>query len=351
MEDKSMSGQQRNQGAMDRRTFLKYSGILGIGFAFRGLAPLSESVAFNRRLYKVTRTRLAMGTFVAVTVMHPSQAEADDAIGRAFAEMNRVSRLLDRYNSSSAIGTLNRDGYLADIPTEVSDVVGRSIHFHKVSGGAFDITVKPLVDLYKEHFAAHGTPPSEAQVAKVLDLVDGSAVRFEGQAIRLAREGMGITLDGIAKGYVIDCGARVIKQQGIQHALINAGGDIRAIGGKKSNIPWSVAIQNPEKLGPYVDTLTMVDGAIATSGNYEVYFDQEKLYHHIVNPETGRSPLQSTSVTVMAANVMDADALSTSVFVLGPLAGKRFVEDMPKTECLILTSGQQKAASSGWPSA
>jgi thiamine biosynthesis lipoprotein len=346
-----MSEHQGNQATMDRRTFLKYSGMLGIGVAVGGLMPMSECVAFNKKLYKVTRTRLSMGTFVAVTVMHPSQAEADDAIGRAFEEMNRVSRLLDRYNSSSAIGTLNGDGYLADIPTEVSDVVGRSIHFHKVSGGAFDITVKPLVDLYKEHFAAHGTPPSEAQVARVLDLVDGSAVRFEGQAIRLAREGMGITLDGIAKGYVIDCGARVIKEHGIQHALINAGGDIRAIGGKKSNTPWRVAIQNPEKMGPYVDTLTMVDGAIATSGNYEVYFDQEKLYHHIVNPRTGRSPLQSTSVTVMAANVMDADALSTSVFVLEPLAGKRFVETIAKTECLILDSNQKRVMSNGWPSA
>ena len=346
-----MSEHRGSQRTMDRRTFLKYSGMLGIGVAVGGLVPMSECVAFNKKLYKVTRTRLSMGTFVAVTVMHPSQAEADDAIGRAFEEMNRVSRLLDRYDSSSAIGTLSRDGYLANIPTEVSDVVGRSIHFHKVTGGAFDITVKPLVDLYKEHFAAHGTPPSEAQVAKVLDLVDGSAVRFEGQAIRLAREGMGVTLDGIAKGYVIDCGARIIKEHGIQHGLINAGGDIRAIGGKESNIPWRVAVQNPEKIGPYVDTLTMVDGAIATSGNYELYFDQEKLYHHIVNPKTGRSPLQSTSVTVMAANAMDADALSTSVFVLEPLAGKRFIETIAKTECLILDSSRQRVMSNGWPSA
>jgi len=112
-----------------------------------------------------------------------------------------------------------------------------------------------------------------------------------------------------------------------------------------------VAVQDPEKVGPYVDTLTLVDGAIATSGNYEVYFDQEKLYHHIVNPKTGCSPLQSESVTVMAANVMDADALATSVFVLEPLAGTRFIETLAKTECLILDSNQKRVMSSGWPSA
>ncbi len=346
-----MSAKTGNHRTMDRRTFLKYSGMLGVGVAFGGLMPLSESVAFNRKLYKVTRARLAMGTFVAITVMHPSRSEADEVIGKAFEEMDRVSRLLDRYQSSSPIGMLNKDGYLSNMPPEVSEVLARSLHFHKASGGAFDMTVKPLVDLYKEHFATHDSPPSEAQVAKVLDLVDASSVRFDGRNIRLAKEGMGITLDGIAKGYVIDCGAKVVKQHGIKHALINAGGDIRAIGGKESKTPWKVAVQNPEKDAPYIDTLTMVDGAIATSGNYEIYFDREKLYHHIVSPKNGRSPLVSASVTVMANTVMDADALSTSVFVLEPTAGMRFMDNMPSTECLILTSNRKKVMSTGWPSA
>ena len=345
-----MSQQQGNL-TIDRRTFLKYSGMLGVGFAFGGLMPVSESVAFDRKLYKVTRARLSMGTFAAITAMHPSRTEADDAIGKAFEEMDRVSRLLNRYQSASAIGTLNKEGYLSDMPSEVSEVIARALHFHKASSGAFDMTVKPVVDLYKEHFAAHKSPPSEAEVAKVLELVDAGAVRFDGRTIRFAKEGMGITLDGIAKGYIIDCGAETLERHGIKHALINAGGDIRAIGGKESKTPWKVAIQNPEKEGPYVDTITMVNGAIATSGNYEIYFDEEKLYHHIVDPKTGRSPLQSASVTVMASNVMDADGLSTAVFVLEPAAGKRFIENMPKTECLILNSAEKKIMSSGWPSA
>lgn len=345
-----MSQEQGNL-TIDRRTFLKYSGMLGIGVAFGGLMPISESVAFDRKLSKVTRARLSMGTFAAITAMHPSRTEADDAIGKAFEEMDRVSRLLNRYESASAVGTLNNDGHLSDIPSEVSEVIARALHFHKASHGAFDITVKPLVDLYKEHFAAHQSPPSEAEVAKVLELVDGSAVRFDGRTVRFAKEGMGITLDGIAKGYVIDCGAKVLEREGIRHALINAGGDIRAIGGKEGRTPWKVAIQNPDKEGPYADTITMTNGAIATSGNYEIYFDKEKLYHHIINPKTGRSPLQSTSVTVLASNVMDADALSTAVFVLEPAAGKRFIEDMPKIECLILDSSEKKIMSKGWPSA
>jgi len=345
-----MSRQQKYGEKMDRRTFLKYSGVLGLGVAFGGLMPTSECVAFNKKLWKVTRTRLSMGTFCAITVMHGSRAEADDVIGKTFEEMDRVSRLLNRYESDSLVAVLNREGLLCHTPREVSDVIGRSLYFHQASGGAFDITVKPLVDLYKAHFEAHKTPPPEAQVGRVLNLVDARGVQLDGRTVRLAKEGMGITLDGIAKGYVIDCGARVMKGYGIEHALINAGGDIRAIGGRKSNIPWKVAVQDPKKTGPYAETLAMMDGAIATSGNYELYFDQEKLYHHIVDPKTGHSPVESTSVTVMTQNAMDADALSTSVFVLGPREGKRCVGTIADTECLILDSREQKVMSNGWPS-
>jgi thiamine biosynthesis lipoprotein len=346
-----MSEQKERMGTVDRRTFLKYSGMLGVGLAFGGVMPVSECVAFDRKLYKVTRTRLAMGTFAAVTVMHPSKDEADDVIAKAFHEMDRASRLLNRYDSGSAIGVLNGDGHLSDAPKEVSEVLARAMRFHGLTGGAFDVTVKPLVDLYKEHFAEYGKAPSEAQVAKVLDLVDGDALHMERNHIRLGKEGMGVTLDGIAKGYVIDCGAEVLRRHGIKHGLINAGGDIRAIGGKDAATPWRVAVQSPEKDGSYADVITMVDGAIATSGNYEVYFDKEKLYHHIVSPDSGRSPLKSSSVTVLASNVMDADALSTSVFVLEPVAGKRLIEKMPNTECLILTASDDRVASPGWPSA
>jgi thiamine biosynthesis lipoprotein len=156
-----------------------------------------------------------MGTFAAITVMHPSRTEADDAIGKAFEEMDRVSRLLNRYQSASAVGTLNKEGYLSNMPPEVCEVIARALHFHKVSNGAFDMTVKPVVDLYKEHFEAHKRPPSEAQVTKVLDLVDASAVQFDGRNMRFTKEGMGITLDGIAKGYVIDLGPRRSSAAGL----------------------------------------------------------------------------------------------------------------------------------------
>jgi thiamine biosynthesis lipoprotein len=348
MEGKVMSVQEELH-TMDRRRFLRLSGILGVGFATAGLLPISESVAFNRKLYKVTKTRLGMGTFESITLMHPSKTEAEEVIGRAFEEMDRVSSLMDRYRPDSPIGVLNKEGGLAELPADVARVLERSLYFYRQSNGAFDMTVQPLVDLYKRHFETKGLPPSETDLEKVLALVDARAVEFDGKSVRFKKEGMGITLDGIAKGYIIDCAAELIKRHGIKHALINAGGDIRAAGGKENGTPWKVGVQNPEKEGPYLDIVKMNDGAMATSGNYEIYFDEEKLYHHIVNPRTGLSPRQSASVTVIASNVMDADALSTAVFVLEPDAGRRFIEGTPGTECLVLGSDKERIASNGWP--
>lgn len=344
-----MSERKHSRHTMDRRNFLKISGILGLGVASSALLPISESVAFNRKLYKVTDAKMGMGTFVSITALHPSKIQAQEVIGMAFEEMDRLTELLNRYQSGSPIGALNKEGMLLDVPAEVAEVVARSLYFHELSHGAFDITVQPLVDLYKKDFTAHGRAPSEAELDRVLDLVDSRAMSFDGKSIRFKKEGMGITLDGIAKGYIIDQAAEVIKAAGIQHALINAGGDIRATGGKKDGMPWKVGIQNPDKEGPYVDMVKMANGAVATSGNYEVYFDKEKLFHHIVNPTTGVSPRQTSSVSVMASNVMDADALSTSAFVLEPEAAKRFIDGLPGTECLILGNKKNRVISKGWP--
>ena len=346
-----MIDHKRGARGINRRSFLKYSGLLGAGFLVPGVMPVSEAVAFDRRLYKITRTRLTMGTFAAITLIHPSRARADEAIGMAFDEMDRVGRLLTRYQPASAVGTLNRDGFANGLPPEVMAVLSRSLHFNRLSRGAFDVTVKPLVDLYRDHFASHQTPPSSRQINDALDRVDSRAICLGSNSARFEKEGMGITLDGIAKGYIIDCGIAVLMKNRVGHGLINAGGDIRVVGGRDGKTPWSVAIQNPEKNGKNIHRLRMINGAIATSGNYEVYFDREKLYHHIMNPLNGGPAPEFKSVTVLAGNAMDADALSTAVFVSGVNAGKALIEALPGTECLLIGARGKMFASSRWPRA
>jgi thiamine biosynthesis lipoprotein len=335
---------------INRRSFLKLSGILGAGVATAAAIPVSaEALRFDRRLYKVSQTRLAMGTFVSMTLLHPSKDEAQAAMGEAFEEIDRLTRLMSRFDNKTAVAQLNAEGRLKDIPPEIGEVVAASLRYHKASGGAFDISIKPVVDLFKERFTeGKHMPPSRAELKAALALVDADHIRYTNGVIRFQKPGMGITLDGIAKGYIVDKVSAVLARRQIKNHLVNAGGDIRTMGHAKDKKPWTIAIQDPQKKKHYPDIIQMTDGAIATSGNYEIYFDREKMFHHIVNPRTGMSPHGAASVSVRTDRAMDADALSTTVFVMGPNQGTRFINSLPRCESLILDNGAHKMPSAGW---
>ena len=343
----------RLSGGMDRRNFLKLSGILGIGLTAAAAIPASaETVKFDRKLYKVSQTRLAMGTFVSMTLLHTSRDQAEAAIGTAFEEIDRLTRDMNRFDRSTAVAQLNREGQLADVPPDMANVVKRALAHHRISNGAFDISVKPVVDLFKSRFSGKKpAPPTQKEMREALKLVDASRIQLAGNSILLKKPGMGITLDGIAKGYIVDKASEALSGHGIENFLINAGGDIRTSGRRQDGKPWTIAVQDPRKKQRYPDKIKMMDGAIATSGNYEVYFDREKMFHHIVNPTNGFSPNASASVSVLAKTAIDADALSTSVFVMRPEKGIRFVNSLPGCECLVVGKGNRKMRSAGWRSA
>ncbi len=334
----------------DRRDFLKMTGTLGLGVAATSLIPVgAEAVKLNRRLYKVSQARFSMGTYVSLTLIHPSKDQAEDAIGRAFEEVNRLVGILNRFDHTTAVSQLNKEGVLKDVPPEVAQVIYRSLHYNRLTAGAFDITVKPLVDLFRKTFASgRNTPPSEKAIEEALALVGSHKISFDGKNIRFSQPGMGITLDGIAKGFIVDRISELLKRLNIENHLINAGGDIRTSGHRKDKRPWRIAIEDPEKRGRYPDIIRLSNGAIATSGNYEVYFDRDKLFHHIVNPATGRSPRAAKSVSVVSKTTMEADALSTGIFVMSPEEGIRFSDSLKGCECLIVSGRGKKFMSSGW---
>ena len=340
------------QGAINRRSFLKLSGILGLGVASTGLVPLTaEAVRFNRKQFKISKTRLAMGTVVSMTLIHTSRDRAEEAMDLAFDEIDRLTGLMSRFDDATAVALLNREGYLKDLPPEVAQVVARSLEYHKLSRGTFDITVKPVVDLFKNSFEGKAPKaPSEKALNEALQLVNAGDVSLTGRTISFKRPGMGITLDGIAKGYIVDQASRILSNHGIKNHLINAGGDIRTMGEKADKKPWTVAIQDPQKKKNYPDIINMRDGAVATSGNYEIYYDREKMFHHIVNPRTGLSPELNASASVLANTAMDADALSTSVFVMAPERGVGFINGVPQCECLIISKQGNQLKSQGWKS-
>ena len=290
-----------------------------------------------------------MGTLVTVTVEDRSAGRIEEALARAFEEMERVAALLTRFEESSAVGVLNRDGRLGDPPPELRRVLSRGLEIHRLSEGAFDPTVAPLVDLYQVHFAAHGGPPDAVELREVKELVGAGHVLLDDRRLRLGREGMALTLDGIAKGYVVDRMVAELAGQGVRHALVNAGGDIRALGGRADGRPWRVGVQDPRRAAEVTDVIPLADAAVATSGDYVRFHDLARQYHHTVVPSTGRSPDAIASVSVRAATAMEADALATAVFALGPEAGLALLESRPEVAGLVLTRDGGRRASPGWP--
>jgi len=256
---------------------------------------------------------------------------------------------MNRFDDRTAVAQLNREGYLEDIPQEVAEVVARALYHHRLSQGTFDISVKPIVDLFKEKMGeGKKVLPTEKELKQALELVDSNKIELKERAIYFKKPGMEITLDGIAKGYIVDRVSAMIAGHNIKNHLINAGGDIRTMGARADKKPWTVAIQDPLKRRNYPDIIHMNNGAIATSGNYEIYFDREKMFHHIVDPRTGLSPELSTSVSVIAPTTMDADALATGVFVMNPVKGAGFINSLPQCESLVVAKDGTQLKSRGW---
>lgn len=333
---------------LTRRRFLTFSGWLALGVTTLGTPLAAQAARFNKELYQVTGGRIAMGTFVNIALFHPSKDQAQEAMEKAFEEMNRVIAILNCHDDSTPVSFLNHTGSLADLPPELAAVMGSSLQFHQTTAGAFDITVKPLLDLYENSFEKRHQPPENRQITQTLQAVGSSHLQFDNKRIAFQKEHMGVTLDGIAKGYIVDRTMDVLRAAGIKHALVNAGGDICVLGTRGDGNPWNIGIQDPWNEGRCLQTVKLSQGAIATSGNYEVYFDREKLYHHIISPRGGRPVEGLASVSVIAPTTMMADALSTSVYVMGVGKGEAFLRGLPGVGGLIVSSNRLKHYA-GWP--
>ncbi len=281
----------------------------------------------NAPMYR--ETQVLMGTFVEVISPSP------DAPGIAFAEIKRIENLMSKYKPESEISRLNRPGSLKLSP-DTYYVLKKSGEFWRLSDGAFDVTVGPLLDLWgftRKHYRL----PSAEKIKNILSLVGFDKIIFndaEG-TVKFKIRGMKIDLGGIAKGYAVDCAVKKLKEKGISSCLVNAGGQIYALGDNFGK-PWNVAIRNPRG-NSVVDYLKLKNRAVSTSGDYEQYFIKAKhRYSHIFNPKTGY-PADSRviSVTVVAQDGLTADALSTSIFVLGKTGGEALAKKFPDVKTIV----------------
>jgi thiamine biosynthesis lipoprotein len=178
--------------------------------------------------------------------------------------------------------------------------------------------------------------------------VGADAVKVSAGNVSLDRDGMGVTLDGIAKGYIVDAMASVLEAHGIHRFLIDAGGDIRASGKREDGLGWLVAVRDPRHGGVLPGGLRLTEGAVATSGGYEARYDPDGSWHHIVSSRSGRSPTDVLSVTVVGPNVYASDALATATLLMSPREGVRFMDSLPGFECMVIDAGGRSSLSAGW---
>jgi thiamine biosynthesis lipoprotein len=324
--------------------------LCGLGFELvRPSVGETEVRSVGHDGFRVQTRRPAMSTLVSVTAIHESAALGEDATGRAFDEMDRLIAIFSRYDETSALSVLNAEGHLEGPPPELAMVLSAALSYHRLSDGAFDPTVAPLVDLFCACLTGPvPREPTAAEIAEARELVGAGAIAASRRRVRLTRLGTALTLDGIAKGFIVDRMAALLERAGINRYLVEAGGDIRTGGMKEDGLPWAVAVRDPESVERLPGTIHMSGAAIATSGCYERYYDPEQRFHHIVDAARGASPRACTSATVVAPSATAADALATAVLVLGSRAGVALIGSLPDCACLIVCSDGSVTHSNGW---
>jgi thiamine biosynthesis lipoprotein len=272
-----------------------------------------------------------LGTFVTITIIHPNVMEGISALRAAFNEINRIHDLMSVHKQSSEVGVLNKKGYHEGVSNDTRFVIQRANHFSELSDGTLDITVLPILKLWEEN-ARRNKVPTDAEISKRLELVDYRNILIKETNIRFRKAGMGITLAGVAKGYAVDKAIEVLSQQHIRHALVNAGGDIRVIGGKTETMPWKIAIRDPKNKARIVTSVELYDQAIATSGTYQ------RSFNDIINPKVGRPAQGLLSSTIIAKKAIDADMLATCMFILGTEKGRALLRRLDGVKSFTITS-------------
>jgi thiamine biosynthesis lipoprotein len=298
----------------------------------------------------VRSRRMLMGTQFDIQVAGADEAAARAAITDAFAEVARVEELLSEWRESSEISEVNRQagGRPVEVGPELFSVVESSIRISELTGGAFDVTFAACADLWS---ARKARVPSDDEIADCLSRVDFRLIRLDSRhsTLFLPRAEMRIGIAGIGKGFGVDRAAEVLEDRGFSDYIVDGGGDIR-LRGRKLDGPWRVGIRHPRRRDGLYATLRADRGSIVTSGDYEQFFERDGVrYHHILDPATGRPARGATSVTVIAPSAMEADALATGLFVLGPDRGLALVEALDDVEALFFDSGLIERHSSGFP--
>lgn len=289
----------------------------------------------------VRRTQFIMGTLVEITVSHSDPELAQTMITQAFDEMSRIEKLMSTYIPDSEISQINRAAGKKAIPVspEVEEVIHEGIFWSEQSKGAFDLTVEPLVQLWGFDGEIEVIPGNKT-LKKTASLVNYKDIEIKNHTVKLTRTGMAINVGGLAKGYAVDRAVSLLRGQ-VGNGIVNAGGDLYAFGKKDPKTPWNIGLQHPRQPQELLAAFAVQNQAVATSGDYQRYFIKDGVrYHHIFDPRTGKPAREMISATLITTEVMEADALATAVFVMGPHKAIEWVDSMENVEAMLVLADQ-----------
>jgi len=296
------------------------------------LIVMIVAVSCNAGREKIYRdSRIAMDTIVTISVVTGDRTQAKTAIDRAFAEIERISALIDFFSDNSELSLINRNAGKRPVRVspETLELVTHAMDIARETGGAFDPTVGAVSVLWD---FTNRIKPDRKELKERLKLVSYRNVVVDSnrETVFLKKEGMMMDLGGIAKGYAADRAVDILKEDGIKAALVAVAGDIRGYGLRPDGRPWMVGLQDPRPASATQNILAafpLHDMAVSTSGDYQRYFESEgRRYHHLLVPSTGMPSTECQSVSVITERATLTDALSTAVFIMGPEKGLAFLK-------------------------
>lgn len=327
--------------------------MLAVIFLLTGCVPANppdnpgELIRYTKDFWEFMDTNTAITIFTAKTAAEVEVIWRDTA-----RELGRLHGILSSFEADSDVTKINAKAGLEPVPVEPETlaVVEKALAFATLTQGAFDITLASVLRLY--NFSPENPKkPLEAELLAALQLVDFRRVKVDAEAssVFLLDQGMALDLGGIAKGFVVDYIHDYLRAKGIEHVVVNAGGDIKFSGPKPDGLLWRTGIQEPD--GPRNTFFAIVNlgkGAIVSSGDYQRFFlEKGKRYHHIVDPATGLPTEGMRSVTIIGPEAEVADILSTAVFILGVEKGLELINSLPEYEAILFDSSAQLHLSHG----
>jgi len=305
--------------------------------------------AQSQSIYK--RDFSKMGSKFDITVVANSQNEADEFIDLAIDEIDRIENLISSWKSTSQTSEINKNAGIKfiKVDAELFSLIQRNIAISRLTDGAFDISYAAVDRIWNFDKKNHTWPDQQTLENSVRNVgFENIKINEETSQIFLSQKEMKIGFGAIGKGYAADKVKALLQGKGVTGGIINASGDMSAWGTQPGGKAWKVAITNPLDQTKNYGLFELRDKAVVTSGNYEKFIKiDDEVYSHIIDPRTGKPTKGTLSVSVFAPKAELADALATSISVMGADAGVYLINQLPDVECIIITQGGNVINSKG----